>query len=242
MVFRKLQPFCGLTTANKAVLFIATVSGTLSLAGSLAAFLRILVASSDSRIIPDYQGTVKGACPARASLDSHGNRRPGALRCRHGRAWNRSYAEWCPGLRTRQCRVVRRWSWALRLAFHLNGVLCDLRDVILRRPSQETQYKLLQEFQVELSDARMGPQGGLGRRHREHGLRVGLNCADCLHTAGISCGGGTQAATKSRPSFVNPDPCRLFNAGGRACVLLNKYNERHSSQPSHGSFRQLNVG
>ncbi|XP_075750810.1 uncharacterized protein LOC119188177 isoform X3 [Rhipicephalus microplus] len=59
MVFRKLQPFCGLTTANKAVLFIATVSGTLSLAGSLAAFLRILVASSDSRIIPDYQGTVK---------------------------------------------------------------------------------------------------------------------------------------------------------------------------------------
>ncbi|KAL3197746.1 hypothetical protein MRX96_044737 [Rhipicephalus microplus] len=59
MVFHKWQPFCGLTTANKAVLFIATVSGTLSLAGSLAAFLRILVASSDSRIIPDYQGTVK---------------------------------------------------------------------------------------------------------------------------------------------------------------------------------------
>ncbi|XP_075536334.1 uncharacterized protein LOC142571686 isoform X1 [Dermacentor variabilis] len=59
MICRKWQPFCGLTAPNKAVLLIATVSGALSMAGSLAAFLRILVASSDSRIVPDYQGSVK---------------------------------------------------------------------------------------------------------------------------------------------------------------------------------------
>ncbi|XP_037563772.1 uncharacterized protein LOC119442812 isoform X2 [Dermacentor silvarum] len=58
-MFATVKPFGGLVTPKFACVIIGYVSAALSMGGSLAAFMRILVASSDSRIIPDYQGSVK---------------------------------------------------------------------------------------------------------------------------------------------------------------------------------------
>ncbi|XP_077512514.1 uncharacterized protein LOC144123574 isoform X2 [Amblyomma americanum] len=54
-----VKPFGGLVKPQFACAIIGYVSAALSVAVSLGAFLRIMVASSDSRIIPDYQGSVK---------------------------------------------------------------------------------------------------------------------------------------------------------------------------------------
>ncbi|KAH6940012.1 hypothetical protein HPB50_024014 [Hyalomma asiaticum] len=58
-MFASVKPFAGLVTPKFACVVIGYVSAALSVVGSLAAFLRIMVASSDSRINPDYQGAVK---------------------------------------------------------------------------------------------------------------------------------------------------------------------------------------
>lgn len=54
-----VKPFGGFVTPRFACAIIGYVTAALSVGGSLGAFLRIMVASSDSRIIPEYEGAVK---------------------------------------------------------------------------------------------------------------------------------------------------------------------------------------
>lgn len=58
-MFANVKPFGGLVTPRFACAIIGYVSAALSVGGSLGAFLRVMVASSDSRIIPEYEGAVK---------------------------------------------------------------------------------------------------------------------------------------------------------------------------------------
>lgn len=53
------NPFGGLIRPKTASVVIGYVSAGLACAVCLAAFLRVMIASSDSRIVPDYQGEIK---------------------------------------------------------------------------------------------------------------------------------------------------------------------------------------
>ncbi|KAG0414155.1 hypothetical protein HPB47_008696, partial [Ixodes persulcatus] len=57
--FVYVKPFCSLVSPKLACTIIGYVSAGLAFATSLAAFMRVIVASSDSRIIPENQGEIK---------------------------------------------------------------------------------------------------------------------------------------------------------------------------------------
>ncbi|CAN8021401.1 unnamed protein product [Ixodes persulcatus] len=59
-MFVYVKPFCSLVSPKLACTIIGYVSAGLAFATSLAAFMRVIVASSDSRIIPENQGEIKG--------------------------------------------------------------------------------------------------------------------------------------------------------------------------------------